>query len=43
LDPDVNVKISKRRVYGIIVLTTLTGGCGYVGTAYWGWLRKWLE
>ena len=42
LDPSVNVKMSKRRVYGIMGLTTLTGGCGYVGTAYWGRLRKQL-
>ncbi|HJU06077.1 MAG TPA: phytoene/squalene synthase family protein [Nitrospiraceae bacterium] len=42
LDPLVNVKISKRQVYRIMALTTLTGGCGYVGTAYWGRLRKFL-
>jgi farnesyl-diphosphate farnesyltransferase len=42
LDPFVNVKISKRRVYAIMAFTTLTGGCGYVGTAYWGRLRKFL-
>ena len=40
LDPSVNVKMSKRRVYGIMALTTMTGACGYVGTAYWGRLRK---
>jgi farnesyl-diphosphate farnesyltransferase len=42
LDPSVNVKMSKRRVYGIMALTTMTGACGYVGTAYWGRLRKQL-
>jgi farnesyl-diphosphate farnesyltransferase len=42
LDPSVNVKISKAQVYGIMALTILTGGCGYVGTAYWGRLRKML-
>jgi farnesyl-diphosphate farnesyltransferase len=42
LDPSVNVKMSKRCVYGIMALTTVTGGCGYVGTAYWGRLRKQL-
>lgn len=42
LDSRVNVKMPKRRVYGIIALTTLTAGCGYVGTAYWGRLRKML-
>ena len=42
LDPTVNVKISKRRVYGIMALTTLTGGCSLIGTAYWGRLRKLL-
>lgn len=40
LNPAVSVKITKRQVYRIIALTSLTGGCGYVGTAYWGWLRK---
>jgi farnesyl-diphosphate farnesyltransferase len=40
LDPAVSVKISRGTVYRMIALTTLTGACGYVGTAYWGWLRK---
>ena len=40
LNPSVTLKISRARVYGIMVLTILTGACGYVGTAYWGWLRK---
>ncbi|MGH7229740.1 MAG: phytoene/squalene synthase family protein [Nitrospiraceae bacterium] len=40
LNPSVNVKMPKSRVYRIMALTTLTGGCGYVGTAYWGRLRK---
>lgn len=40
LDPTVTLKISKGQVYRIMALTTLTGGCGLVGTAYWGRLRK---
>lgn len=40
LDPNVSVKISKRQVYGIMALTTVTAGCGYVATALWGRLRK---
>ncbi len=40
LDPTKTLKISRGKVYGIMALTTLTGACGYVGTAYWGWLRK---
>lgn len=42
LNPAVKVKISRRKVYRIMALTTLTGACGYVGTAYWGRLRKQL-
>jgi farnesyl-diphosphate farnesyltransferase len=40
LDPSANLKISKGQVYRIMAMTVLTGGCGYAGTAYWGWLRK---
>ncbi len=40
LNPAVKVKISRSKVYKILVLTTFTGACGYVGTAYWGRLRK---
>jgi len=40
LNPSVTLKISKGQVYRIMALTTLTGACGYVGTAYWGRLRK---
>jgi farnesyl-diphosphate farnesyltransferase len=40
LDPSVNIKIPKGQVYRIMALTTLTGGCGYVGSAYWGRVRK---
>jgi farnesyl-diphosphate farnesyltransferase len=40
LDPTVNVKMPKGQVYRIMALTTLTGGCGYVGSAYWGRVRK---
>ena len=43
LDPMVTLKISKGQVYRIMALTTLTGGCGLVGTAYWGRLRKGLR
>jgi len=40
LNPAVKVKIPRSRVYQILALTTFTGACGYVGTAYWGRLRK---
>lgn len=40
LNPAVKVKIPRRTVYQIMALTALTGACGYVGTAYWGRLRK---
>jgi farnesyl-diphosphate farnesyltransferase len=40
LNPAVKVKIPRSKVYQIMALTTLTGACGYVGTAYWGRLRK---
>jgi farnesyl-diphosphate farnesyltransferase len=40
LNPAVKVKIPRSQVYQIIALTTFTGACGYVGTAYWGHLRK---
>ena len=40
LDPSVTLKISRGQVYRIMALTTLTGACGLVGTAYWGRLRK---
>lgn len=40
LDPAARLKISKGEVYRIIGLTAATGGCGYVGTAYWVHLRK---
>lgn len=40
LDPSASVKISRGTVYRMMALTTLTGACGYVGTAYWGRLRK---
>ena len=36
----VKVKIPRSKVYQIMALTTFTGACGYVGTAYWGRLRK---
>jgi farnesyl-diphosphate farnesyltransferase len=42
LDPAVNVKAPRSVVYRVLALTTLTGACGYVGTAYWGRLRKQL-
>jgi farnesyl-diphosphate farnesyltransferase len=40
LDPAVNIKVPRPRVYLIMALTTLTGACRYIGTAYWGRLRK---
>ena len=40
LNPAVKVKIPRSKVYKILALTTFTGACGYVGTAYWGRLRK---
>ena len=40
LNPSLKVKISRSKVYQIIALTTGTGACSYVGTAYWGRLRK---
>jgi farnesyl-diphosphate farnesyltransferase len=40
LDPAVNIKVPRSRVYQVMALTTVTGACGYVGTAYWGRLRK---
>jgi farnesyl-diphosphate farnesyltransferase len=40
LDPSVNVKAPRSVVYRVLALTTFTGACGYVGTAYWGRLRK---
>jgi len=40
LNPNVIPKISKGEVYRVMAATTLTGGCGYIGTAYWGMLRK---
>jgi farnesyl-diphosphate farnesyltransferase len=42
LNPAVKVKIPRSKVYQIMALTTFTGACGYVGTAYWGRLRKQL-
>ncbi len=42
LNPSVKVKISRSKVYQMMALTTFTGACGYVGTAYWGRLRKQL-
>ena len=40
LDADNPVKITRRDVYGIVAATGLTGGCGYAGTALWGYWRK---
>lgn len=40
LNPDMPVKIARRDVYSIVATTGLTGGCGLVGTAYWGYWRK---
>ena len=40
LNPRVNVKAPRNVVYRIMAMTIVTGGCGYIGTAYWGRLRK---
>jgi farnesyl-diphosphate farnesyltransferase len=40
LNPAVKVKIPRTKVYQIMALTTITGACSYVSTAYWGRLRK---
>jgi farnesyl-diphosphate farnesyltransferase len=40
LDPSVNVKVPRWKVYAVMAFTTLTAACGYIGTAYWGRLRK---
>ena len=40
LDPAVVQKIPRGEVYRVMAATTLTGACSYVGTAYWGMLRK---
>jgi farnesyl-diphosphate farnesyltransferase len=40
LNPNVVLKITKAEVYRVLGLTTLSAGCGYIGTAYWGYLRK---
>jgi farnesyl-diphosphate farnesyltransferase len=40
LNPAVKVKIPRSKVYQIMGMTTVTGACGYSGTAYWGHLRK---
>jgi farnesyl-diphosphate farnesyltransferase len=40
LDPTVNIKVPRSRVYQVMALTMFTGACGYIGTAYWGHLRK---
>ena len=40
LNPVIKVKIPRSKVYQIMALTTFTGACGHVGTAYWGRLRK---
>ncbi|HKT35459.1 MAG TPA: phytoene/squalene synthase family protein [Nitrospira sp.] len=42
LNPSVKIKIPRSRVYGMMGLTILTGACAYTGTAYWGYLRKYL-
>lgn len=40
LDATAKLKMPKGQVYRIMALTVLTGGCGSVGTALWGRLRK---
>ena len=40
LDPTVNVKMPRWQVYGLMAATTITGACGALWTAYWGYVRK---
>ncbi|PJA77874.1 MAG: squalene/phytoene synthase family protein [Nitrospirae bacterium CG_4_9_14_3_um_filter_51_5] len=40
LSPNSPIKIARSDVYRIVASTGLTGGCGSVGTAYWGYWRK---
>ena len=40
LDHRVNVKMTRGQVYRLMAMTTVTGACGYLWTAYWGRLRK---
>ncbi len=40
LNAEKSVKIARRDVYSIVAATGVTGGCGSVGTAYWGYWRK---
>ena len=40
LNPPSPLKISRAEIYRLMSLTTLSGGSGLVGTAYWGYLRK---
>ncbi len=40
LNPNVILKISKGEVYRVMAVTAFSGGCGLLGTAYWGMLRK---
>ena len=40
LSPNRTIKIARSEVYRIVATTGLTGGCGTVGTAYWGYWRK---
>lgn len=42
LNLSVKVKIPRSKVYQIMAMTTLTGACGYSGTAHWARLRKQL-
>jgi len=36
------VKMTRGHVYRLMALTSLTGACGVLWTAYWGRLRKTL-
>lgn len=40
LNPQNRIKISRPDVYRILGTTGLTGGCRFVGNAYWGYWRK---
>ena len=40
LNPAVKMNHPRIKVCQIIALTTSTFACGYIGTAFWGRLRK---
>ena len=40
LESHTTIKLSRGEIYRLVAATSLTGGCGYVGAAYWGYWRK---